>query len=154
MKKVCNIELDDEPGGYYHGRVSVDELKSSKTTGLIVITAELDPFWYARDNPYLGNWLWDPFCFDTDIVRDYSSIAISGATQVTITSTILGGHPMFKATSDSDMTLETAGGDEYTLPHGEQITLTDIDLPRAVEEVTWTVTGSGTLGIYIPVGRL
>lgn len=150
--RVCNIVLDEEPGGYYHGRVSVDELKSSKTTGEIVITAVLDPFWYVRENPYLGNWLWDTFRFDTDVVRDYSSIAISGETEVSIVSTILGGHPMFYA--DSAMTLETADGDTYSIPAETETVLDGIDLPRAEEEVTWTVTGSGTLGIYIPVGRL
>lgn len=150
--RVCNIVLDEEPGGYYHGRVEVDQLKSSKTTGEIVIKATLDPFWYVRENPYLGNWLWDTFRFDTDVVRDYSAIEIDGETEVTIVSTILGGHPMFEASSN--MTLETESGDTYTLEAGEQITITEIDLPRAEEEVTWTVTGSGTLGIYIPVGRL
>lgn len=151
--RVCNIVLDEEPGGYYHGRVEVDQLKSSKTTGEIVIKATLDPFWYVKDNTYLGNWLWDTFRFDTDVVRDYSAVTIDGETEVTIVSTILGGHPMFYVDSASDMTL-VADGNTYTLPSYTETTLTQIDLPRAEEEVTWTVTGSGSLGISIPVGKL
>lgn len=151
--RECQITLDDEPGGYYHGRVYVDKLKSSKTTGTIEITATLDPFWYAKETTMDGNWFWDTFCFDTDIIRDYSGFTISGETEVTIISTILGGHPMFEVTAAADMTLSD-GTNTYTLPHGERTTLTAINLPRAEEEVTWTVTGSGTLGILIPVGRL
>lgn len=47
--KRMQIIMDDDPGYYYEGRVSVDQWESDEATATIVITAEVNPYKTATD---------------------------------------------------------------------------------------------------------
>lgn len=44
--KKLNIILDDDPGNYYVGRVTINEWKSDKSIGTIVIEVDAEPYKY------------------------------------------------------------------------------------------------------------
>ena len=66
---VCMFEDDLE--FYYEGRLSVNTLKSDKNWSTIVIDYDLYP--YKRTVQSSEElWLWDPFNFETGVIRNYS----------------------------------------------------------------------------------
>lgn len=67
--------LDDDPEYYYHGRFSVDKWKSDQKRSTITLKYTVDAYKYEK---YLStdNWLWDPFSFETGVVRDYGGIDV------------------------------------------------------------------------------
>lgn len=46
--KRVKITIDDDPNYYYMGRVKVDEWQSDKAAATIVLTADVEPYKYAR----------------------------------------------------------------------------------------------------------
>lgn len=76
--KKMPIVLDEEPDGYYVGRLTVDEPEYDHQSGeaFFTVTADMEPFKYSFDNVTNGEWLWDPFCFPTGIIRNYHHIEI------------------------------------------------------------------------------
>lgn len=61
--------LDDDPTWFYQGRFSVDDLKSEDTWSVITIGYNVNPFKWAVESS-TGPWLWDPFNFETGVIRD------------------------------------------------------------------------------------
>ena len=63
------VVLTDDPSYYYYGRITVNSYASDKMTSKITINYNLYPYkkmiWDT-----LGDWLWDPFNFNTGIVYD------------------------------------------------------------------------------------
>lgn len=69
------IVLEDDPGFYYEGRFSVNQWASGKTNSSITINYDVYPYkrsLFEYDN---DNWEWDPFNFDTDVIRSYNDLA-------------------------------------------------------------------------------
>jgi hypothetical protein len=64
------IILDEDPTYYYMGRVQVNEWKSDKRTSTIVIEANVEPYKLAVVST-VEEWLWDPFNFETDVIKNY-----------------------------------------------------------------------------------
>lgn len=146
----ARIIKDEEPDVYYYGRVSVEKMDVGKARGIVTIKADLEP--YAYDMKTAGeDWLWDPFSFETGVIRGYKSITVDGETAVTIVSSALGGYPTI-TTSAAGMTV-THDGTTYNLSKGKNA-LADIELPRGEEEVELVFTGSGTVSIDYRTGRL
>lgn len=63
--KVLDIILDDDPAYYYRGRVTINEWKSDKNVGTIVIEVDAEPYKY-------------------DIDETVISIPVSGSTEVNL----------------------------------------------------------------------
>lgn len=63
-KKVI---LTDARSYYYEGRVSINDYKSDKLTGIITLDYELDPFKMSV-NSTTEEWLWNPFDFINGII--------------------------------------------------------------------------------------
>lgn len=63
--KRMRVILEDVPTRYYTGRFSVSDWKSDSANSSITINYVLDPFSYPVVDPN-GDWLWDPFNFETD----------------------------------------------------------------------------------------
>lgn len=71
--------MEDDPKYYYEGRVYVDEWdsKNDGTWSEISLGYDLQP--YRRSvKSSIGDWLWDPFNFETDMVTDtvFSAIPV------------------------------------------------------------------------------
>lgn len=147
--QFADIVKDEEPNFRYRGRLSVDQMDYADARGIITITAEMEPYKFERTTT-VADWLWDPFSFETGIIREYGNLTIDGETEVTVWSSPAGGSPMI--TVSDDMTLEV-DGTTYNLTAGDN-SLPELQLPRAVEAVTFTFTGTGTASIYFWPGYL
>jgi len=148
--RTAKIQADESPGFYYQGRLSVEPLEHAQGASILTVTGDLEPFKYALITAG-QDWLWDPFSFETGVIRGYKSITIDGETTVTIVSSVLGGYPTI-TTSAAGMTV-THDGETYNLSKGKNA-LADIELPRGEEEVELVFDGSGTVSIDYRTGRL
>lgn len=62
--KWMKVVLEDEPMWYYEGRFEVADWQNGSDYSSVTINYTLDS--YKRYILGAGQWLWDPFCFDTD----------------------------------------------------------------------------------------
>lgn len=78
--RTIKLQLEDEPGYFYKGRMAVDDWSSEKDGGYSKITLKyrLEPYKYSLLMS-ADNWKWDPFNFETGIIYDrmYSNITLS-----------------------------------------------------------------------------
>ena len=69
------ILVDDDPEYYYEGRFSVNTWKSDPGYSKITIDYSVGPYKKAVNDE---DWLWDPFNFERDIVREYRNKEVNG----------------------------------------------------------------------------
>ena len=147
--KMAYIIKDEEPNFRYRGRVSVNGLDADSLRGIITVEADLEPFKYELAST-TEDWLWDPFNFETGVIREYGNISVNGTKAVTVISSPAGGVPTI--TASAAMTV-TYNGETYNLASGSNV-IDDIYFPRGVESVTLTFNGTGTVGIDFLPGYL
>lgn len=85
--KKLKVIPDNDLGFYYMCRLNVDSKKSHRVSSSVVLTGTAEPFKYeqiASDE----DWLWDPFNFETGIIRELMNLSI---TESENTVTIVGG---------------------------------------------------------------
>lgn len=75
--------LEDDPAYYYEGRFKVDSWQTGADRSTITIGYTVGPFKIAV-NSSSEPWLWDPFSFETGVIRNYRQIAIDGETSIDI----------------------------------------------------------------------
>lgn len=135
------IILEDDPAYYYWGRLSVDQWKSDKNYSKITINYNLEPFKYELTNSET-DWLWDPFNFETGIVRDYRGITINGTKTITIPGSTKPVVPTIMAVITSGNSLSvTYEGAAYSLSAGAN-KIADIVLRNTTNTITFTGIGS------------
>lgn len=133
--------LEDDPDYYYEGRFSVNEWKSDPYYSLIVIGYDVGP--YKKENDGLDeNWLWDPFNFETDIVRNYRNLPVDGTLTMIVIGSNMPGVPTI-ITSDSGISV-TFGGETYRLAKGINV-IDDIVLESGENELTFSGKGIVTV---------
>lgn len=82
---------EDDPGYYYHGRITVNQYQSQKDNSKISIDYEIEPYKYGYHNGRVGAY-WDIFDFDSDNMEGvkftdkFHSIAIDSEEYVDICS--------------------------------------------------------------------
>lgn len=146
--KRMRVVIDEDSNYYYTGRVKVNSFASNKNTATIVVDGHFDPY----KKSMIANserWLWDPFCFETDIARDYDELVVSGATDFTIVGSRLPVTPAFVVSSSMTLTFD---GNTYTLEPGAARSVPTIVLRD--KEYTMRFTGNGTVSIKFEVGSL
>lgn len=147
--QTARIIPDEAPDGYWYGLLEVSEPQQTDGAWLVTVGGSLDPYKY--DLPTTAeNWLWDPFSFETGVIREYGGIEVDGTTTVTVVSSPLGGSPAFVASAAMIMTY---GGTMYSLDAGSNV-FPSIELPHAETEVEFTFAGTGTVSIGFVTGRL
>ena len=114
--KTMHMTLDDDPEFYYEGRFTVNQWQSGASFSTIVIDYNLQPF-KVNVQDSAGEWLWDPFGFESGIIRDYANIVVSEPTMSRVT---VIGHPYQRElafTTSAAMFLRFEGK-KYSLPLG------------------------------------
>lgn len=145
--------LDDDLNYYYIGRFYVSNWKSEKNRSLIVIDYTVEPYKMERFSS-LEDWEWDPFDFETGIIREYKEIRIDGTMTLTI---MMEGRrktvvPVFTVTSDDGSGMQVQfNGTTYQLPDGTSRVL-NIMIRSGAD--TLSFTGNGTVSIDYRGGRL
>lgn len=95
--------LEDDASYYYYGRITVSEWQSDPNFSGVSISYHVYPFKKERVSSD-EDWLWDPFNFETDIIREYKDIAIpAGGTKVYIDIPLRSEYivPTFIVSSES-----------------------------------------------------
>ena len=77
-QNMCCV-FEDDIGYYYEGLLSVNAWKSDKSWSLITIDYDLYPYKETIQSAD-EDWLWDPFNFETDVIKSYSKYISAGAT--------------------------------------------------------------------------
>lgn len=147
-KKAIAI-IEDQPEYYYEGRFLVGDLKFAKRGN-----------WADFELSYILNaykielgssdddWLWNPFNFETGVIREYGDIAVNGLTTVTVIGSRKPTTPEFIC--DSTMVM-IFGGNSYNMIAGRNI------IPQIVlsdDEYEFAFNGTGTVSISMKAGAL
>lgn len=140
--KKYNAVLERDPGYYYTGRFSAELGRLDRGFLRVIIKYVLEPF--KRDiTSSLEDWLWDPFNFETGIIREYKNMAVpaNDSLVVTIPGSSRPTIPVF--TCSADMTV-TFNGSTYTLSAGTNRVL---DIVIGEDEAELTFAGEGTVSV-------
>ena len=144
--------LEDDPGFYYEGRFTVDEWNSDSWWSTITIGYDVYP--YKKElTSSLEDWLWDPFNFETGIVREYGELEVNNTLSLEIPSRQEYICPkIIVASSDgSGMNLQY-NSKTYHLNDGENL-LPEVTFGGGVT-VTLKLTGNGTVSVDYQGGSL
>lgn len=140
--------LEDDPGYFYEGRFSVNAWKSNKDYSEITIDYEVGP--YKKEIGNTGtDWLWDPFNFETGVIRNYRNLSVITTLEVVVIGDAMESIPVIIA-SESGMTV-TYEEVEYPLERGAN-TISDIVLRQG--ENILLFAGQGIVTIENIGGRL
>lgn len=71
--KKVRVVLMDDPGFFYEGRLKLNQYQSGEWNSKISIDYTLAPYKKESINS-LTPWLWDPFNFETGVIRDYTEV--------------------------------------------------------------------------------
>ena len=121
--KKMNITLDDDPGWYYTGRISVSEWKADKNIGKLTIDCDCEPYKHQIS--------------PTVITK-----AISGTSTIYLENGRKRVVPEVKVTSSSGLTVTFGSGSVWTLTSGSYL-LPELELVEGANDVT--VTGVGNI---------
>lgn len=151
------IVLDEEPDGYYEGRLRLDEIEHDKNgkKSYYTIVGDLDPYKYEFATA-AEDWLWDPFSFEHGVVRAYDDIQLAGTTHVTIIGSGLPVVPDIYVYNKTGTLTVTYGTPEHTVTldvGSNEDKLTDLIL-RDDSEVVLTFSGTGIIKIDYKTGWL
>ena len=138
--------LDDDPNYYYEGRFSVASWVSPKNWSRITIDYNVGP--YKIDLTSTDEaWLWDPFNFESDMIRNYGNITVSGTTTFTVNNDTMPVCPVINASAAMTVAFN---GNTYSLAAGDN-TIREILFREG--ENTLTFNGNGTVSIKMHGGR-
>ena len=139
--------LDDDTAYYYEGRFTVNQWRSDPAQSMIVIDYNVEP--YKQYSASDDNWLWDPFNFETGVIRYYKNLPVKGTLTIVVIGDIMDTVPTITSTV-AGMKV-TFNGVVYTLQRGanviSSIVVTEGNNP-------FTFTGTGTVSIDLVGGRL
>lgn len=141
------IQLDTDPGFYYEGRVSVSSKKEVLETDTLTIAARVAPYKLELTSSR-DPWLWDPFSFETGIIRDYDTLTVNGSLSLVIPGNAMRVVPTITTSAAMTVTFE---GKTYNLTAGKN-RVSDICLTSG--ENTLVFTGSGTVSVNYQGGEL
>ena len=122
--KKLPIILDDDPGWYYMGRISVSEWKADKNIGKLTIDCDCEPYKYQ---------------ISTTVITK----AISGSLTIELPNSRKRVVPEVKVTSASGLSVTFGTGSVWTLASGSYL-LPELELTEGNNPVTVTGTGNIT----------
>lgn len=145
--KQMKIILDEDPAYFYFGRVTVNEWSSDEKHSTIVINAKVKPYKYDMFSS-LEDWEWDPFDFETGVIREYKDLQVNGTLEVTVIGSRMPVVPIIKASTAMKVKFE---GQTYNLSSGNN-EIPEIEIFDG--ENLLTFTGTGTVSIDYRGGSL
>lgn len=136
--QYMRIVMDDDPLYYYEGCITVNEWKSNKTYGEIVVDCDVSPFKYdirASNEP----WLWDPFSF-VDGIAQTAAYEINELKTVSVYAK--GEYiPTFESNCNLQIVFK---GETYTMQAGTK-KFYEIEFTVGKNEIT--LIGTGTVKV-------
>lgn len=136
-KSGLKIILLDDRNFYYEGRTSVNAWKSDQNWSTIVLDYNVQP-WKKRMNTSLDPWLWDPFNFETGVIRYVNQQQITGSGTITLVGDAIRETPWFTATTAMTVKFKNK---TYSLKAGKRMQVPDIVIVEGKNTLTFTGTG-------------
>ena len=127
--RKMKVTLDDDPANYYVGRVTINEWKSEKNLGQIVIEVDAEPYKYKAAETVVSQ-------------------AVSGAAAVTLTNSRKRVVPVI--TTDAELTISF--GDYTGVFSAGTFTIPELELVEGDNLVN--VSGTGTITFRYQEGGL
>lgn len=145
--KKFRITFDDDCAFYYVGRVAVNEWKSQKGFGTLVIEGTCEPYKYDVQSTS-EEWLWDVFDFEIGYIHEASNVVVDGQADIVI----IGKRKQtyLTITASAEMTMEFEGM-TYIIKEGTQ-KLYDVILPEGENMLIFR--GNGTVTVDYIGGSL
>ena len=149
--QLMKATLEDDPAYYYEGRFSVNEWASEPKNSKITIDYTVNPY-KLEVTSSLEDWLWDSFCFEDGISREYKDLRVDGALEFVITGRRMVVVPSFIVASDDGRGMKVKfNGTTYNLPDG---TSRVVNIRTVEGENKLTFIGNGIISIDYRGGRL
>lgn len=139
--------LEDDAAYFYVGRFSVNQWKSDPGNSMIVINYNVDPYKYYSTSD--EDWLWDPFNFETGLIRYYKNLVVLNSLTVNVVGDVMETIPTIVCSTDSVSV--TFNGVTHQLARGSN---RFNDFVISGDENEFTFTGNGTISIDAVGGRL
>ena len=136
--KRLKVVLDTDPSYYYEGRIAVQSTKDNNVYGDLTVAVDADPFKQEMESA-AEEWLWDPFSFETGIIRGYKDLSAPCTLQVIGTAA-----PVVPVITCSAALTLAFNGETYQLKQGANEN-PDIVLREGENEMQFI--GSGTFTI-------
>lgn len=146
------VILDTEPDYVYEGRATVTGFDRVGALGTFTMTVDADAYKYDV-NSSIGDWLWDPFNFETGVIRKYGSIAVDGTATLEIPGSDIPMTPTFVIT-DFQQPQEAYlmyNGTRYALAEGKK-RFASLVIPTTGGEITFY--GHYTVSVDVRGGSL
>ena len=121
--KKMTITLDDDPGWYYTGRISVSEWKADRNIGKLTIDCDCEPYKYQ-------------------ISPTVVSRSVSGTQTINLANSRKRVVPEVRVTSSSGLIVTFGSGSVWNLASGSYL-LPELELVEGDNPVT--VSGTGTI---------
>lgn len=142
--KYMRATLEDDPGYFYEGRFTVNQWKSDAHNSKITIDYTVNPYKLEATSS-LEDWIWDNFCFENGIIREYKDLRVDGERIFVIAGRRMRVTPSFIVKSDDGTGMQVKfNGNTYSLPDG---TSRVINIQTVEGENTLTFVGNGTVSI-------
>ena len=141
------IILDEDQNFYYKGTAEINESKSDKSIGTIVIECDVEPYKYdlfSSDE----DWEWDPFSFIDGIINETKDLEVNGELEVSIIGRRQRVVPRFICEDPLELIFNDT---TYNLPAGESYS-PDIEICEG--ENILKFIGNGTVTIEYRGGSL
>lgn len=103
--QTAKIVFDDNPSYYYKGRCSITPVNISGVLKGIDFEVMSNPFKYPLTSS-IEDWLWDPFNFETDVIREYGDIKVNGIKEVVVIGSAVTETPTITVSDDMTVTIE------------------------------------------------
>lgn len=140
--------LLDDLNFYYEGRISVNSWKSNENWSTITFDYNVEPY-KKRMSTTLDAWLWDPFNFETGVIRFYNQQQVTGSGSFILVGDAIRETPWFTATTAMTIGFK---GKNYTLKANKRMQIPDVVITEGENEIT--VTGTGKISIEYRGGSL
>lgn len=147
-KSGLDLILLDDRNFYYEGRCSVNGWKSDQSWSIISFDYNVGPY-KKRMNTSLEPWKWDPFNFETGVIRFYNQTTISGSKSVTLVGDAIRETPWFTATAQMTVRFKNRN---YTLTANRRMQVPDIVIQEGNNILEFT--GNGKVSIEYRGGSL
>lgn len=149
--RILKVIFDNDPEHFWTGRCAITHERVERELYGVTFTITADPYKYGLHST-TDDWLWDPFNFDSDVIRVYKNITVNGTKDVRVigfdrelTPTIISSAAMtLKVRKNGKVTW-----DEYALTAGQNVLdgLSVISQDPHEDYYTFKFTGTGTVSI-------
>lgn len=112
------ITFDNTPDYYWLGRAEVIDFDRSRELGTFTLSIPYaDPYKYDI-NSSAEEWEWDPFNFETGVIRYIGNTTINGSVTINVPAGKMLTAPVFYVTKMTSQLMVSLDGKTYTLNKG------------------------------------